>query len=308
MTAATAGPATAPPQAGRLGAALLLLGDRATLLILRNAFLLRTTRFGAWREQLGMSESVLAERLAGLVDAELLERVPVGPAATRHEYRLTERGRSVWVLLVALVAWERAWSPAGGLQPALRHETCGAETRPLLVCGRDGATIGPGDTTVVLPDPTAAAGAVPPRVRRRSARPDAAHPELALDATLTVIGDRWSAVLVGLALTGVRRFAELQRATGASPTVLSDRLRRLVEADVLRPVVPDGARRAEYRLTRRGAALLPFYALLVAWSDRWLGDDGPRALRILHDGHDLRPRLACSACGAPLRRREVRFR
>lgn len=299
--------APAPPQAGRLGAALLLLGDRATLLILRNAFLLHTRRFGDWHAQLGMSESVLAERLAGLVDAGILERVAYSAAPVRHEYRLTTRGLSLWVLLVALVEWERTWSPAGDLQPRLRHAGCGREARPRLICGRDGAPIGPGDTTVVLPDPAAAAGAVAPRSRRRSSKPDPARPELALDETIAVIGDRWSAVLVGLVMAGVRRFAELQRATGASPTVLADRLRRLVASGVLRPEVPAGGRRAEYRLARKGSGLLAFYTLLVAWSDRWLGDDGPRALRILHDGHDLQPRLACAACGATLRRQDVRW-
>jgi DNA-binding HxlR family transcriptional regulator len=131
------------------------------------------------------------------------------------------------------------------------------------------------------------------------------RPELALDATLAVIGDRWSAVITGLALTGVRRFAELGRATGAAPTVLSDRLRRLTAEDVLVAVVPPGARRAEYRLTDKGRDLFAFYALLTAWSDR--GTGSPRPMRILHGDHDLDPRLACASCGAVLERRDVAF-
>lgn len=289
-------------QPGRLAQALLLLGDRANLLILRNAFLLGTRRFGDWRDQLAMSESVLADRLALLVSARVLSRST--PSPSRVEYRLTDAGLALWPLLVALVEWERTWSPDGDLQPPLTHVVCGSVMSPVLVCGREGVAVSARDTSVVLADPTAAAGAVPPGVRRRSGQRD---PALALDTTLAVIGDRWSAVLLGLALTGVRRFGDFQRGMGAAPTVLTDRLRRLVAEDVLASVVPPGARRAEYRLTAKGRGLFPFYALLVAWSDGWLGDDGPRLMRIRHDGHDLQPRLACGACGVLLTRRRVTY-
>ncbi len=277
------------PQPERLAQALLLLGDRANLLLLRNAFLLRTRRFGDWRDQLGMSESVLAARLAELVREGVLERDGV-------EYRLSARGLELWELLVAQVEWERAWSPAGALQPALTHLTCGAIAAPVLVCGREGDAVTARDTVVSLADPAAAAGVVSPRARRRSTKPDPAHPELALNATLAVLGDRWSAVLTGLALTGMRRFSAFERAMGVAPTVLTDRLRRLVAEDVL---VRDGG--GEYRLTAKGLALFPTYALIV----KWAGGDGP--LVIKHGRHRLQPRLACGACGQTLARREVRY-
>jgi DNA-binding HxlR family transcriptional regulator len=237
-----------------------------------------------------MSESVLAARLAELVREGIFVRDGV-------EYRLSPRGLELWELLVAQVEWERAWSPAGALQPALTHLVCGAVAAPVLMCAREDVPVSARDTTVSLEDPAAAAGVVPPRARRRSTKPDPAHPELALNATLAVLGDRWSAVLTGLALTGMRRFSEFERAMGAAPTVLTDRLRRLVAEGVL-------ARddRAEYRLTPKGLALFPTYALIV----KWAGGDGPLVIR--HGRHVLQPRLACGACGAALTRREVSYR
>lgn len=117
--------------------------------------------------------------------------------------------------------------------------------------------------------------------------------------TLSVVGDRWTMLVLREAFLGTRRFDEFQRNTGAPRPILADRLRVLVEHGVLerRPYGnhPD---RFEYRLTEMGLDLYPVIVSLLRFGDRWLldGDDPPMELR--HEcGEIVHPELACPACG-----------
>ncbi|MFF3337226.1 winged helix-turn-helix transcriptional regulator [Streptomyces flavidovirens] len=92
---------------------------------------------------------------------------------------------------------------------------------------------------------------------------------------LDVVGDWWTLLIVRDAARGVHRFDALQAETGMSRKVLAERLRLLVDADVLtREPYQDRPVRCEYRLTRRGRALLPVLIALQDWGDTWLLGDG----------------------------------
>ncbi|MBT2524940.1 winged helix-turn-helix transcriptional regulator [Streptomyces sp. ISL-99] len=92
---------------------------------------------------------------------------------------------------------------------------------------------------------------------------------------LDVVGDWWTLLIVRDAARGVHRFDALQAETGMSRKVLAERLRLLVDADVLtRAPYQDRPVRYEYRLTRRGRALLPVLIALQDWGDTWLLGDG----------------------------------
>lgn len=304
---------TAPaPPARSVARALQLLGDHWTLMILRNAFLLGSRRFQHWRDQTGMSESVLAGRLRDLLEAKVLARVEYGEAPARYEYRLTERGLELWSFLVAIWAWERRWgSDRAAVELGLVHLACSATTVPVLICAACGEAVSArGDTHAELVAPGEFVRDAPPRFRRRSSRGAERVPaELLIQDSMVVLGDRWSAYVLGAALLGRRRFVDFQRELGASPAILSDRLRRLTATEVLRNGAPAGARRREYRLTGKGIAMFPMFALLIAWGDRWFPAPGGPPLRICHRacGAPLDPVLACDRCGAWLERREVRF-
>jgi DNA-binding HxlR family transcriptional regulator len=84
--------------------ALEVVGERWTLLIVRDAFLGRT-RFEQFQESLGIARNVLTDRLNRLVEAGVFERVPYSDRPLRHEYRLTEQGRELNVALAALRQW-----------------------------------------------------------------------------------------------------------------------------------------------------------------------------------------------------------
>ena len=84
--------------------ALEIVGERWTLLIVRDVFLGRR-RFDEFQESLGISRNVLSERLARLVEEGILERVLYQERPERYEYRLTEKGRDLHLALTGLRQW-----------------------------------------------------------------------------------------------------------------------------------------------------------------------------------------------------------
>src|ERR671934_1397249 len=85
-----------------VGRTLELIGERWTLLILREAFF-GVRRFGQLARNLGIPRPTLSSRLRTLVDAGLLERVLYARDPDRHEYRLTPAGRDLFPALLALM-------------------------------------------------------------------------------------------------------------------------------------------------------------------------------------------------------------
>jgi DNA-binding HxlR family transcriptional regulator len=107
-----------------------IIGDRWTLLILRNAFL-GMRRFEDFQANLGLTRHLLASRLKRLVAEGILARVPYQQAPLRHEYRLTDKGKALYPVLLALTAWGDAWMDQGAGPPLLyRHQSCGKTMRP----------------------------------------------------------------------------------------------------------------------------------------------------------------------------------
>ncbi|QEM81168.2 helix-turn-helix transcriptional regulator [Halomonas binhaiensis] len=86
-----------------------------------------------------------------------------------------------------------------------------------------------------------------------------------------VIGDRWSLLIVRDAFDGVSRFGDFQRSLGVARNILSERLRRLVEADILetRPA-SDGTAYQAYVLTAKGESLFPVVVALRQWGEQHL--------------------------------------
>lgn len=128
---------------------LAVVGDRWTILILRNAFL-RTRRFDDFQAQLGITRHLLANRLAKLVRLGVLAKVPYQERPLRHEYRLTDMGRDWYSVQLALVAWGEKWM-AGKDGPRVEyvHQTCGRHFTPTVVCSECREPIDPRAVTAV---------------------------------------------------------------------------------------------------------------------------------------------------------------
>jgi DNA-binding HxlR family transcriptional regulator len=109
-----------------------VLGDRWSLLILRNATV-GVTRFDQFRDDLGIADNILSNRLNRLVESGLLTKVPYrDDGRTRHEYRLTTAGADLLPVLHALAHWgEQHTSSAEPAEPMqVIHLTCGHTTSP----------------------------------------------------------------------------------------------------------------------------------------------------------------------------------
>src|SRR5712664_2802240 len=87
-----------------IAGALEVVGERWTLLIIRDAFL-GVSRFDEFRESLGLARNVLTDRLNKLVEHGIFERVRYGDRADRFEYQLTQKGLDLHVALVGLRQW-----------------------------------------------------------------------------------------------------------------------------------------------------------------------------------------------------------
>lgn len=304
------GQAVPGAQPSAIGQALLAIGDQWTLLIVQRAFLLRIRRFADWRDELRVSESVLANRLKELVAGGLLYPAPYREEGrTRTEYLLSEQARELWPLLVAVWSWERAWVPRRSGLPELVHEACGERTDVEIGCASCGrAPVTARDTVTERGAATFAQVAVP-RLHRKTVRFNAEDDSLSyFPETLELLGDRWGTVLLAAALLGMQRFADFQAELGMAPSVLSNRLRRFTELGVLTPDEGKGGR-ARYRLTDKGLAFFEVFAFLVDWAQRWYEGPPGTDLRIEHRacGKAFHPYLSCRSCGERLERTSVAF-
>jgi DNA-binding HxlR family transcriptional regulator len=127
-----------------------ILGERWTLVILREAFN-RRRRFDDIQRDLGIARNILADRLQTLVAEGILERRAYQQRPERFEYRLTDKGRDLYPVLIALMQWgDRYTAGEAGPPVELIHEPCGEQTHPRLVCDHCGEPIDPRD---VRPQP-----------------------------------------------------------------------------------------------------------------------------------------------------------
>ncbi|CRK53295.1 putative HxlR family transcriptional regulator [Rhodococcus sp. RD6.2] len=296
----------AAPQ-GPVAQTIDLLGDRLTLAILREAFVDHVRRFSQWIDRTGAPPAMLTARLNALVEAGVLERQPQHSGHDRYDYLMTELGIATWEILASIWTWQREWSPEGRLQPELIHVDCGHRGPPALMCLHCGAVVGPRDAHLELDRESLALATGSGRRRSTRNSPSVSRADLQFTEVMEAIGDRWSALVTGVALTGVRRFGEFQAILKISPTTLTERLGRLSEMQILTRSEHGNGR--EYVLTPRGRALFPIFAFLLSWTQVAHPDALPLGPQIRHRACDswLLPALRCRGCDARLERTSVHF-
>jgi len=123
--------------------ALEVVGERWSLLILRDAFL-GLRRFDDFQRSLGVARNVLADRLDRLVEAGVFERVRYTERPPRFEYRLTERGRDLYPVLFGLMRWGDKHAAPNGPPRVVLHRGCGGTPDDHLVCAKCGESLSVG--------------------------------------------------------------------------------------------------------------------------------------------------------------------
>ncbi|MEL7155147.1 MAG: helix-turn-helix domain-containing protein [Actinomycetota bacterium] len=126
-----------------IAATLGIIGDRWTLLILRDVFR-GVRRFGQLQADLGIAKNLLSDRLAKLVEHDVLERVPYQSRPQRYEYRLTVKGADLSTALIALMGWGDRWYADGGAPTILVHEPCGTPIEQTVLCPACVESVNPG--------------------------------------------------------------------------------------------------------------------------------------------------------------------
>jgi DNA-binding HxlR family transcriptional regulator len=124
--------------------ALELVGERWSLLILRNAAFAGNTRFSEFERGLGIAPNILTSRLERFVETGLMETRPNAEHRGQHEYVLTEMGRDFVPALVALTTWGDRWAAPDGPPIIYEHDGCGGEIEQQLVCTRCHEHVAPG--------------------------------------------------------------------------------------------------------------------------------------------------------------------
>jgi len=116
-----------------IAATLQAIGDRWTLLIIRDLFR-GVRRFEEIQRDLGIARNLLSNRLNHLVAHGIVDRVPYQHRPLRHEYRLTPKGVGLSPSLVALMHWGDTWCADAGPPTLLVHDTCRTPLDQIVTC------------------------------------------------------------------------------------------------------------------------------------------------------------------------------
>ena len=132
--------------------ALEVIGERWSLLIVRDAHFGGATRYNDFQRSLGIATNILKARLDGLVETGVMERRKYSEQPELYEYVLTDKGRDLAHALVALTEWGDRWATPGEPPILYTHTVCGAGISQQTVCARCGRVDDPAEVRA-LPGP-----------------------------------------------------------------------------------------------------------------------------------------------------------
>ena len=276
---------------------LEIIGDRWTMLILREAFQGRT-RFEEFKSNTGASRTTLTRRLTTLTESAILVKRPYGNSSSRFDYHLTQSGLGLLGASLLAGKWETDWQTTGyeNLPQKIIHQSCGHPLQPQAVCRHCGEELKFGE--VSWPEMAENLEQQMAFIRSRGAghRKRLAQDDNADMANL--IGDRWSLMLLIAAFFGSRRYDEFRAGLSMPTNILAARLKHLVANKIFaRSPYQDNPPRYEYQLTDKAKDLFPFVMLLRQWvAEAMLGSK--RAIPLLHSkcGQPLAIDIVCGAC------------
>jgi DNA-binding HxlR family transcriptional regulator len=125
--------------------ALEVVGERWSLLIIRNALFAGCTRYSDFQRRLGIASNILTNRLDGFVEAGIMRRHRYSEQPELFEYLLTEKGRDFAPALIALTGWGDRWAAPDGRPVLYRHSTCGSDVAHAVLCEECGRVDDPAE-------------------------------------------------------------------------------------------------------------------------------------------------------------------
>lgn len=279
-----------------------VLGDGWIQLILRE-MMAGPQRFSDLATTLGISRAVLIERLRRMTEAGLVEQEVAQPGGIRRTYVCTAKGADTIGIMLMQDAWERLYGAEDRVLTLCDRDS-GYPVQPALLAGPDGHAIEARRIGYVFDGECAEVEQVSNARRRGESGQQAS--EL---GSISVLGDPWSWRILIAAMLGVRRFDEFTDVLGIASNVLTDRLGRMVEANLmLRERYRRVPERYEYRLAVAGRALHPLFCAMYGWGERWLYEDEPLPMRLFDriSGARVTPVVCDAASGQPIDARRLR--
>ena len=113
---------------------LEIVGERWSLLIIRDALFRDRTRYSQFQRSLGIAPNILASRLSWFVEAGLMEMSPTVAGSEGSEYLLTEKGKELGAVVVALTEWGDRWAAPDGPPILFKHKDCGGTISTTIKC------------------------------------------------------------------------------------------------------------------------------------------------------------------------------
>jgi DNA-binding HxlR family transcriptional regulator len=132
--------------------ALEVVGERWSVLIVRNALFAGSTRYSDFQRSLGIASNILTTRLDGFVEAGIMRRHQYSDQPPLYEYLLTEKGRDLAPALIALTEWGDRWAAPDGPPIRYSHCVCGSDVSHQVVCATCGRVEDPAEVQA-LPGP-----------------------------------------------------------------------------------------------------------------------------------------------------------
>jgi len=253
--------------------ALQVIGDRWTIYILRDAFLGRH-RFNEFIKYSVKSRVTLTKRLNWLIENDILYKFQYMEKPARYEYKLTNKGLGLYPWALTIWQWESTWANPNDphVPTSLTHNHQQAHRLvPLLVCRDCQEAVTYKDIKVIRleetnqsVDTTALHNSV--GTQRRTKVEKANAEDKSLGHVVDIIGDRWSNLIIAACFFGIQRFDHFEKELQISTNILSDRLKKLSELEVLvRQKYQDTPARYEYVLSEKGKSLYSQTLALRQW-------------------------------------------
>lgn len=311
QTAVAERPDKAPPSGFERDSAISdtldILADHWRFLVIREAFF-GASRFGEFASHLHIPRATLTKCLNQLVEDQILDARPLRAGSSWKKYGLTERGRDLYGIFLGLMWYGDKWLWEGTPPLALFHKPSRRWFTPQIVWAHDGSPVDPKsvrfETTEGYWIPRKARPARSYRMQRGSEmkglRP------CSMESTITIVGDRWTFLILQEFFHGNKRFDEFLRNLGIASNILSDRLRNLLASGFIEKRADD---HGMYSLTAKGGDIYGPMILLKTWGDKWLRQPGEITSRFVarSGGETTHAVVIVPGAGVRVRPREMDY-
>ena len=289
--------------------ALEVIGDKPTLLLLES-YWLGTRQFSDFCKQTGLLKTVVSNRLQKLVSEQCFTKELYSEKPRRYQYKATQRLLTMYPVAMAMLSWEKKWSPQRGkLAIELTHTHCNHSTVPVPVCEHCRQPVNARDVDWQEGPGLGQMKASYSR-RRKSRKANTGDGTQLFDAIAEIIGDRWSMLIIRSLFTGLNGFNDIQADSQIATNILAERLEYLAAQKIIKRSQRADSQRHQYQLLERGMDIYPILLNLMAWGDKWFADQNGPPVILKHNscGHELVLSMACSNCDKNLNYQEVSFK